>query len=103
MKWISFDPVFRLFVIRPNKTTPLDYTRIRVILDDSKTQNVYNLSLWILESSEEADGSEDSKTDEPIEPEPVDPKPDDSKDEEKDKDDEKQDDKEPTKSPVVKP
>ena len=56
----------------PNQDTPLNYTGIQVILDDSKIQTVKKLNFWILESSSK-DAIEPVNPKPTPQPEPVDP------------------------------
>ena len=35
-EWIEFDSLYRRFIVKPNQNTPLNYSGVLVILDDSK-------------------------------------------------------------------
>lgn len=49
-EWIDFDVDYRRFEIQPNAETPLGPTIVKIILDDTKDQTEYNLSIWINEA-----------------------------------------------------
>ena len=48
-EWIEYESIFKLLIVRPNQETPLNYTGIEVILDDSIAQTKYLLRFWITE------------------------------------------------------
>ena len=66
--WIEFDADYRLFTIRPNALTPLNYSFVPVILDDQKTQTEQRLDFWITTADDEIE--EPVEEEEPEEKEP---------------------------------
>ena len=51
--WIEYDADYKLFTIRPNAETPLNYSFVPVILSDQKVQTEQRLDFWITIADDE--------------------------------------------------